>query len=399
MISALARDAGADTGAVDVGLRLAVYVAHQERTAGEHAAYLAGLAGCTLVTDADGALLSVERSNAEPEVALRYGRELTEYEVSQCPPPVARRIADRRRAGRLRGGAGRAAAERQGAARRGGGAGSRGDLGAGTRSCNPGAASDASAALDAAAAGGPRSSAPAGSSSRRSGRARWSRSRKCPSQSSGGPWLLSASATSCPGSGPGDGAEGVSAGTAASAACSRASGACCERHAVRRGRAHRRPTRPARRAIAAVGRVTDAFPAGGGPADHAVSVELRDSGLDASARADRRRRAGFAAIPAVGDRRPRRVRAGRPERAVRRRAASTTPTRSRRSTARARSSCACRPGASLEEGRARREGRRAVGRADPARRRDREGARGEGLARGRLDRGRSSMEAAAGHWT
>ena len=56
VISALARDAGADTGAVDVGLRLAAYVAHQERTAGEHAAYLAGLAGCTLVTDADGAL-------------------------------------------------------------------------------------------------------------------------------------------------------------------------------------------------------------------------------------------------------------------------------------------------------------------------------------------------------
>ena len=55
------------------------------------------------------------------------------------------------------------------------------------------------------------------------------------------------------------------------------------------------------RAIAAVGRVTDAFPAGGGPADHAVSVELRDSGLTLPRVPIAVGVLGFAAIPAVGD--------------------------------------------------------------------------------------------------
>jgi Type VI secretion system/phage-baseplate injector OB domain len=55
------------------------------------------------------------------------------------------------------------------------------------------------------------------------------------------------------------------------------------------------------RAVAAVGRVTDTFPAGGGPPDHAVSVELRDSGLTLPRVPIAVGVLGFAAIPAVGD--------------------------------------------------------------------------------------------------
>jgi hypothetical protein len=200
VISALARDAGADTGAVDVGLRLAAYVAHQERTAGEHAAYLAGLAGCTLVTDADGAVVSVERSNAEPEVALRYGRELTAYEVSECPPPVARRIAI---------GAGPAgSAEAQNALRP-----SAKGLPDGAALRTPGAASDASAALDAAAAAGATRLRARGFLLPALRPGAVIEIQDVPEPASGGPWLLLRVRHELPGSGPGETVlEGVSAG-------------------------------------------------------------------------------------------------------------------------------------------------------------------------------------------
>ncbi len=55
------------------------------------------------------------------------------------------------------------------------------------------------------------------------------------------------------------------------------------------------------RSVAAVGRVTDVFPAEGGPADHAVSVELRDSGLVLKRAPIAVGVLGFAAIPAVGE--------------------------------------------------------------------------------------------------
>jgi len=55
------------------------------------------------------------------------------------------------------------------------------------------------------------------------------------------------------------------------------------------------------RAIAAVGKVTEIFPADGGTLDHAVSVELRDSRLLLPRVPVAVGVLGFAAIPAVGD--------------------------------------------------------------------------------------------------
>jgi uncharacterized protein involved in type VI secretion and phage assembly len=57
----------------------------------------------------------------------------------------------------------------------------------------------------------------------------------------------------------------------------------------------------AARAVAAVGVVTDVFDAGGAPADHAVTVELRDSGQALPRVPVAVGPLGFAAIPAVGD--------------------------------------------------------------------------------------------------
>jgi phage baseplate assembly protein gpV len=55
------------------------------------------------------------------------------------------------------------------------------------------------------------------------------------------------------------------------------------------------------RAVAAVGVVTDLFDTSGSPADHAVTVELRDSGLALPRVPVAVGALGFAALPAVGD--------------------------------------------------------------------------------------------------
>jgi uncharacterized protein involved in type VI secretion and phage assembly len=57
----------------------------------------------------------------------------------------------------------------------------------------------------------------------------------------------------------------------------------------------------AARAVAAVGEVTDALGADGTPADHAVTVKLRDSGLVLPRVPVAVGALGFAALPAVGD--------------------------------------------------------------------------------------------------
>jgi hypothetical protein len=93
IIGALAAEVGVGVGSLDVGLQVAAYVADQSRSAGEHAAYLARLAGCTLVLDGDGLLGSRARSSDEPDAALRHGRELIAYEVSEWAPPSAELVA------------------------------------------------------------------------------------------------------------------------------------------------------------------------------------------------------------------------------------------------------------------------------------------------------------------
>jgi hypothetical protein len=91
VIEALARDAQADVRSVDLDVALPAYAAHQRRTAAEHVAFLAGLGGAVAGVGSDGAL-AVRRPAATPDLALRYGRELLEYEVREVPGAPGRRV-------------------------------------------------------------------------------------------------------------------------------------------------------------------------------------------------------------------------------------------------------------------------------------------------------------------
>jgi hypothetical protein len=88
VIRALASDAGADVGRLDVDLAMAAFVAHQGRTAAEHVAALADLAGAVAGFDADGALGAAAPAPVA-DVALRHGRELVACEVDGWPGPPA----------------------------------------------------------------------------------------------------------------------------------------------------------------------------------------------------------------------------------------------------------------------------------------------------------------------
>jgi hypothetical protein len=83
----------ADVGTLDVDLPLAAYVAGQGRSAAEHVAELAALAEATAGFDGDGVLQVRPRPEGRPDAALRFGRELVEYEVRDEPPPDLRRVA------------------------------------------------------------------------------------------------------------------------------------------------------------------------------------------------------------------------------------------------------------------------------------------------------------------
>jgi hypothetical protein len=91
VIRALCGDAGADAGSLDAALDLPAYVAHQGRTAAEHAATLAGWAGSLAAVDGEGRLQVAARP-AAPELALRYGREFIDYRVYEVAAPTASRV-------------------------------------------------------------------------------------------------------------------------------------------------------------------------------------------------------------------------------------------------------------------------------------------------------------------
>ncbi len=93
VIEALASDAGVDVGALDLALDLAAYAAHQGRTAAEHSADLALLAGAVLVVTADGELTSVSLTTDRAELALLHGRELVRCAVTRRPTPTVARVA------------------------------------------------------------------------------------------------------------------------------------------------------------------------------------------------------------------------------------------------------------------------------------------------------------------
>ena len=92
VIRALAAEKGLRIGTLDLDLPLAAYVAHQDRTAAEHIAYLAQLAGTVANFDGEGTL-DVIAPKGRPEVALLYGREIIDYEVRERPGAQIRRVA------------------------------------------------------------------------------------------------------------------------------------------------------------------------------------------------------------------------------------------------------------------------------------------------------------------
>ena len=92
VIRHLARDAGVETGAIDATLPLVNYVAHQNATAAEHVARVAALSGCMAHFGDDGRLQVATRPTGQPDVALRYGRELMHYAAREAPPPAAQLV-------------------------------------------------------------------------------------------------------------------------------------------------------------------------------------------------------------------------------------------------------------------------------------------------------------------
>jgi hypothetical protein len=84
--SALAREAGVSTAAVDLDLDLACYVADQGRTAWEHLTMLAAWGGAFVAASADGSVEVRKFPSPPAETALRYGREIAELSVSAVAP-------------------------------------------------------------------------------------------------------------------------------------------------------------------------------------------------------------------------------------------------------------------------------------------------------------------------
>jgi hypothetical protein len=91
IIRALADAAGIETGRVDLDVPLASYVAHANRTAGEHIATLAALGGAGASIAGDGAL-NVEPLDERASVALRYGRDLLAFEESSWRGSTAEHV-------------------------------------------------------------------------------------------------------------------------------------------------------------------------------------------------------------------------------------------------------------------------------------------------------------------
>lgn len=87
IIRGLAGEAGADLGRSTLGSeRLESYVTGQGRTGAEHVARLAGYGGGIALVDADGSLAAISRPGPPASRALRYGREILAYSVTDTAP-------------------------------------------------------------------------------------------------------------------------------------------------------------------------------------------------------------------------------------------------------------------------------------------------------------------------
>jgi len=80
VVEALCSDVGVDVADLEDGPSLPFYAADNSRTALEHVARLAEWAGALARVDGDGKFVMTVVAGADPDVALRYGRELLELE-------------------------------------------------------------------------------------------------------------------------------------------------------------------------------------------------------------------------------------------------------------------------------------------------------------------------------
>lgn len=93
IIRKLASDVSVQPGRIDLNLDLPVYVADPGRTASEHIAGIAALAGAIASAGDDGSLNVTERPSGPATSALRFGREFVEYETSKQPILSGNRFA------------------------------------------------------------------------------------------------------------------------------------------------------------------------------------------------------------------------------------------------------------------------------------------------------------------
>lgn len=88
VIESLCADVGVTPGDVEDGPQLAFYVADPGRTALEHVARLARWSGALARFTPGGELEAIVVNGGEPELALRYGRELLALDDEQLEAPI-----------------------------------------------------------------------------------------------------------------------------------------------------------------------------------------------------------------------------------------------------------------------------------------------------------------------
>jgi hypothetical protein len=88
LITSLCADVGVTTGDVEDGPMLTFYVADPARTALEHVARLAEWSGALARFTPEGELEAIVVNGAEPELALRYGRELLSFDDEELDAPI-----------------------------------------------------------------------------------------------------------------------------------------------------------------------------------------------------------------------------------------------------------------------------------------------------------------------
>jgi hypothetical protein len=88
VVEALCGDVDVDLGAIDTGPNLNAYVADPSRSALDHVVRLAGWTGALVSIDGDGRLTTRVIDATQPDLALRYGREVVRLDQRKVATPI-----------------------------------------------------------------------------------------------------------------------------------------------------------------------------------------------------------------------------------------------------------------------------------------------------------------------